>query len=216
MHSLPLFEQLPEEILTKYLKQWNRQKVSKKEVLFSPDNENDLIYLILQGRLRVYLSYPNGKEFTLTILEQGDIYSGHTRAFGLALEDTEVALIPRKAFRKLLMEVPAFSLVLLSVLGDSLKNAFNIIEDLAFRDVQTRLLKFLINEGERKGVQTLEGIEVSFDLTHEEIASLIGTTRQTVSLLFNSLQKEGLLHHGKGKVLIKDLEQLKHLTTKIE
>jgi len=181
--------------------------IRRKNIAENPN----YIGLLLSGRVRVYLSYPNGKEFTLTVLEPGDVYSGHTRAFCSALEDSEVALIPLKTFKAMLTEIPTFSLNVIAVLGDALKNSINVIENLAFRDVNERLLSYLLDIAEEKGMPTDQGLQIKFGLTHEEIATMIGCTRQTVSLFFNNLQKEGLLTVHKGKITIHDLAALEKL-----
>jgi len=209
--SAPLFQELPSSVLETYLTQSARRIYKKKEIAFNIAENTNYICLLLSGRMRVYLSYPNGKEFTLTVLEPGDVYSGHTRAFCSALEDSEVVLIPLKTFKTMLTEIPSFSLSVIAVLGDALKNSINVIENLAFRDVNERLLSYLLNIAEEKGVPTEQGLQIKFGLTHEEIATMIGSTRQTVSLFFNNLQKEGFLTVQKGKITIHDLAALKKL-----
>ena len=209
--SVPLFRELPSTVLEAYLSQCSHRTYKKKTVAFNIAENPGYICLLLNGRVRVYLSYPNGKEFTLTVLEPGDIYSGHTRALCSALEDSEVALIPFQTFKTILAETPAFSLSVIKVLGDALKNSINVIENLAFRDVNERLLSYLLSIAEVKGVSTDNGLQIKFGLTHEEIATMIGSTRQTVSLFFNNLQKEGLLTVQKGKITIHDLAALKKL-----
>lgn len=211
LHSASIFRKMPKADVEAYLDDCPRRMFRKKQIAFTPRQDQDSIYLVLSGRIRAYLSYPNGKEFTLTILEQGDVYNGHTRAFGLALEDSEIALIPVKKFKQMLLTNPMFTMSVIAVLGDALKHSIDIIENLAFLDVNERLYDYLIETAQERGVPIKDGVLVEFGLTHEEIATTIGSTRQAVSSFFNSLQKEGLLRVGKGRVTVHDLDRLTKL-----
>jgi CRP-like cAMP-binding protein len=197
-----LFNQLPEAVAAKYLSHCLTKKYKKKAEIFVPEEHSEYIYLVISGRIRVYLRYPNGKEFTLTLLEGGDTYSGHTRAFGQAIADSEILFIPVDLFRNLLMEVPSFSMSVIAVLGDSLKNSISTIESLVFKEVNKRLYQFIYGLALSSGRQEADSFQVTIGLTHQQIATIVGSTRQTVNAFFNSLQKEGILLLGKDKIII--------------
>ncbi|WP_370516709.1 Crp/Fnr family transcriptional regulator [Sporomusa sp. KB1] len=203
-HGLPLFSQLPEAIVAKYFSHCLTRKYRKKEEVFGSGEHADYIYLLVSGKIRVYLSYPNGKEFTLTLLQAGDVYSGHTRALGQALADSEVLLIPVESFRKLLVEVPLFAMNVISVLGDSLRNSMNIIESLVFKEVNKRLYHFIYSLALSANRHGESAIQVQLGLTHQQIGTMVGSTRQTVNMFFNNLQKEGIITMGKDKLIIHD------------
>lgn len=203
-----LFSQLSESVVVQYFSHCRTHKFRKKEEIFRSEQHLDYIYIVLQGRIRVYLRYPNGKEFTLTILEPGAAYSGHTRAFGQALADGEIAFIPVQSFRKLLMEVPLFAMSVISVLGDSLKNSINTIESLVFKEVNKRLYQFVYSLALASGEQGKATYQVNLGLTHQQIATIVGSTRQTVNAFFNNLQKEGLIRLEKDKIIIQDFNEI--------
>lgn len=203
-----LFSQLPESVVEQYFSHCHTRKFRKKEEIFGPEEHSEYIYLVSQGRVRVYLRYPNGKEFTLTILEAGAIYSGHTRAFGQALDDGEIVFLPVQSFRKLLMEVPLFAMSVISVLGDSLKNSINTIESLVFKEVNKRLYQFIYSLALASGEQKSEKFEIVLGLTHQQIATIVGSTRQTVNAFFNNLQKESLITLEKDKIIILNFDAI--------
>ncbi|MBC7960040.1 MAG: Crp/Fnr family transcriptional regulator [Vallitaleaceae bacterium] len=203
-----LFSQLSESVVVQYFSHCRTHKFRKKEEIFRSEQHLDYIYIVLQGRIRVYLRYPNGKEFTLTILEPGAAYSVHTRAFGQALADGEIAFIPVQSFRKLLMEVPLFAMSVISVLGDSLKNSINTIESLVFKEVNKRLYQFVYSLALASGEQGKATYQVNLGLTHQQIATIVGSTRQTVNAFFNNLQKEGLIRLEKDKIIIQDFNEI--------
>lgn len=208
LHGIDLFSKLPKSIIDTYFSHCLIREYRKKEIVFSPDQHSASIYLVTAGRIRVYLSYPNGKEFTLTILESGHVYSGHTRAFGQAITDCEIVFVPIESFRALLTEVPAFSMSVISVLGDSLKNSLNIIENLVFKEVNKRLYQYIYGLAVSARGQEATPVQVILGLTHHQIATMIGSTRQTVSTFFSHLQKEGLIAFDKDKLTIIDFEAI--------
>lgn len=204
LHGTPLFSQLPGNIIDQYFSHCLKRKYRKKEEVFGYSEHSEYIYLVMSGRIRVYLSYPNGKEFTLTLLQAGDVYSGHTRALGQALAESEVFLIPLESFRKLLVEVPLFAMSVISVLGDSLKNSMNIIESLVFKEVNKRLYQFLYSLIHSAKCQGQPAAQVQLGLTHQQIGTMVGSTRQTVNAFFSNLQKEGIITLGKDTLTIHD------------
>lgn len=203
-----LFRQLPEAVIAQYFSHCRTRKFKKKEEIFELEEHSDYIYIVLQGRIRVYLRYPNGKEFTLTILEAGAVYSGHTRAFGQALDDGEIVFLPIQSFRKLLIEVPLFVMSVISVLGDALKNSITTIESLVFKEVNKRLYQFVYSLALAGGEHDTSTFQITLGLTHQQIATIVGSTRQTVNTFFNNLQKEGLIRLEKDKIVIQNFNEI--------
>lgn len=210
----PLFAEIDGTKLESHFINCSRKTFRKRETVFHPGEHKQFIYFLARGRMRVYVIHPDGQEFTVTVLEQGDVFSGHTRTFGKALEECEVIFVPIQSFRSLVLEVPALSFRLAGVLGDSLKNTFNIIEKLAFKDVNERLSQFLVETAEQRGNLISEGVSVDLGFNYQEIATLVGCSRQTVSAFFNGLQKQGIIQIDKKIVVIKDLAAFKTETIK--
>ncbi|MDW7674738.1 MAG: Crp/Fnr family transcriptional regulator [Bacillota bacterium] len=184
---------------------------AKKEILFMEGTGQNLVYIVKKGKVKIYLTYEE-KEFTLTILEKGDIYATHTRGFAQALEDCSILTIEASEFQRLLKEVPSLSMVMVKVLGDCLRNSIDIIEGLAFKQAESRIAEFLYKLTIRRGKETNSGVVLKLSLTTEEIAALIGSTRQTVSSLINGLEKEGIIERiEKKNILIKKVEKLEEM-----
>ncbi|MGE4265222.1 MAG: Crp/Fnr family transcriptional regulator [Desulfovibrio sp.] len=187
-----------------------------KSLIFIPREERDLVFIVTRGRARVYLAYED-KEFTLALLERGDVYSTHTRAYVAALKDTTIMCAETAHIRRQLLRIPEFTVTMVRVLGDVLSHSINIIDNLAFLDVGRRLKCFLLYERERaegKAGQSCQapsaqqpetGVLLELGLTTEHLATLLGTTRQTLSTILNALAKEGLVElRGRGRIYIPD------------
>ena len=178
---------------------------SKGAYLSQPGYEENLIFIMASGRVRVYLGYEE-KEFNLGILTKGDIYSTHTRTFVQALEDIEILVTDVATFRRKMVKDPEVTAAMVRVLGNILKTSFSIIDGLVFKDANSRLVALLAGEARKHGVSCEAGIKVSIDLSVEQLARLVGSSRQTVSTLLSDLVRAGLLgRSGRGIFIIPDL-----------
>ncbi len=188
---------------------FKEKQCQKKTIICTPYDEGDRIFIVKEGRLRVFLSYED-REFTLALLEPGDIFSTHTRAFAEALDESVILLGSTRLFRQKITESPEITLIMVKVLGELLKNSITIIEDLAFKDTRQRLFDFLLSAAEDRGQSHPGGIEVELGLSTEEVALLIGTTRQTISTLVNELIKLGIVEKSaRHSLVITDIDRLK-------
>lgn len=213
--DIDLIEALGSPEYSDLLSIFQERTFQKKQIISLPNHEENLVMLVKKGRVRVFLSYED-KEFTLSILEQGDIFSMHTRAFTQALDNDTVLLVAKtKKFGEMITRYPQFSLIMIKVLGDLLKNSITIINGLVFQEAHTRLAEFLINAAKDKGCQVAEGIQLELGLNVEDISTILGTSRQTVSFLLNDFYKNGLLLKvNRRTLIIKDMDMLKKMLDK--
>lgn len=206
-HSTKNAAKIPETLIKEYLETCTRKKANKKQMLFGPNEAPDYIYMVTKGKVRVYISYPDGREFTIVILDKGGVYSGHARGFGVALTaNTEIALIHVRQFQKMMETHKDFMMSILAVLGDALKNTVNIIENLAFREVEERLLHYLQQLADKYGIpheEEKDKVIIDLPLTQEEIATAIGSSRQTVSSLLKQLERDEIIAFSKKNIIIK-------------
>lgn len=181
---------------------------ARGSIIYAPGEKENLVFIVSSGRVRVYLAYGE-KEFNLGILGQGDIYSSHTETFVQALDDIEMLVIDVKAFRRRMVGDPEVTKAMVRVLGNILKASFSIIDGLVFKDAKCRLIALLVTEARRHGLSDPDGVRVDIDLPVEQVARLVGATRQTVSTLLNDLVRAGLIRKvARGQFLIPDVEAL--------
>lgn len=177
-------------------------------IIFSPLEETDKVFIVQSGRVRIYLA-SDVKEFTLAILERGDIYSTHTRAYVAALDDCSLWVTDTQRFHRTLSDHPDLSGAMINVLGGLLKNSMSIISGLVFNDVARRLVEYLLAEARAGGERDDDGVLVRLDLTTEQVAQIVGSTRQTVSVLMNDLVRAGDLEKvERGVFRVPDLARL--------
>ncbi|MBB3102102.1 Crp/Fnr family transcriptional regulator [Azomonas macrocytogenes] len=181
------------------LQGFHRRELIEGELLGSPGGSRNSVFIVQNGRIRVFLAFED-KEYTLTFLEAGDIYSTHSGAYLQAVKPTEVLLGETSLMLSKLSSMPGAVPIIIRVLGQTLGNSMRIIEDLAFRDVEGRLARFFDGMLARKGRLHNDSHRLELDLNTEDIARLLGTTRQTVSSLINRMAREGILSRSKPGV----------------
>ena len=174
---------------------------TKNRLIYSPGHERDLVFIVKKGRLRLYLAVED-KDFSLAILEPGDIYATHTRAHVETLEDVTLMVMPTTKLHSYMATHPALSRTIIRILGELLKQSFSIIDSLVFKDIKQRLTDFFIYEAEHNGRKDIRGTTVTLDMTTTQLAAIIGSTRQTVSTIISSMLKDGVLEKKHRSIYI--------------
>jgi len=175
-----------------FLAEFTLKKYQKNTLICSPGHENDKVFIVKQGRLRLYLAVED-KDFSLAVLEPGDIYVTHTRAHVETLENVSLLEMPTERLHAHMATQPALSRTIISILGKLLGQSFAIIDSLVFKDIRQRLTDFFLYEAHHNGIETDAGIRFSLDLTTTQLAAIVGASRQTVSTIVSNMLKEGVL-----------------------
>ena len=195
-----LFAELDERELASIAAVAKTRRYAKDDAVFHADEIGDVFYLIREGQVKVTMTSPEGKEIILSILAAGDFF-GEMALFGneprsatvIAIEPLEVVSIWRTDFLHILSENFSITQKVLGELSKRLRNASNRIESLATMDVYGRLARFFLDLARQSGkVLDNEYIAV-IRPTHQAIANMIGTSRETVSRLIHDLMKQNLL-----------------------
>ncbi|NDV20947.1 helix-turn-helix domain-containing protein [Pseudodesulfovibrio sp. JC047] len=187
---------------------FHEQTFPKGNVVFRPDVSDNEVFIIARGRVRVYLAYED-KEFTLGILNPGDLYSTHAGCFVQAFEDVDLLVADVQSVKRWMTEVPLFTRTMVRVLGHILQNSFSIIGSLAFKDIYNRLRDYIEREARETGIPDGDGLLLNLDLTIEQLGQLLGASRQTVSTLLNNMERSGLMEkRGRGTYFIPDVDAL--------
>lgn len=193
------------------------RRYTKGAFICQPGRGDNRVFIVAKGRARVYLGCDE-KEFSLGILNKGDIYATHTRAFVQVLDDVEILVVDVTTFRRKMLNDPQVAKSMVGVLGSMLEMSFGIIEGLVFKDVNSRLATLLMSESKRHGVRGADGrVIIQLDLSMEQIAGLLGSTRQTVSTLLNGLLRQGVIKKlERGRLLVCDPAALEAMASPSE
>ena len=173
---------------------------NKGYMVFEEGEKRDTLYIVLKGRVKVSLYDEDGREYILDIIGK-DGFFGELSLFEelsgfanvMTLEQSDLLMIRRNDFMKLLMENRDFALSMIKELSKRLRAANEKLKSFAFLGVEGRILKYLMDIGEKSGVKIKDRIIIENGPTQVEIASACGCSRETVSRMVKSLVEKGRL-----------------------
>jgi CRP-like cAMP-binding protein len=190
-------------------------KISKGGILFKEGDGGEHVYVIVDGKLKLGTSSGDGRENLLSILGPGEMFGelslfdpGPRTSTATAVTDAKLLSLSNAKLIPWLRENPDVSLQLLARLAQRLRRTNEAVGDLVFSDVPGRVAKALIDLGDRFGKATDDGLFVHHDLTQEELAQLVGASRETVNKALADFAGRGWLKLDGRAVLITDLERL--------
>lgn len=195
-----LFAELDDRELASVAAVAKVRRYAKDDVIFHADESGDIFCLIKEGQVKVTMISPEGKEIILSILGPGDFFGEMAlldneprSATIIATEPLEIVTIWRSDFLHILSENFSITQKVLAELSKRLRNASNRIESLATMDVYGRLARFFLDAARERGKVLDNGYVAVTRPTHQAIANMIGTSRETVSRLIHDLMKQNLL-----------------------
>ena len=124
-----------------------------------------------------------------------------------------IVLIPNEVMQQLLVEQPDISLGITRLMGLRRKRIERRLKNLLFRSNRERLVHLILELAEQYGRPSEAGLELRIKLSHQDLASIIGSTRETVTVVLGELQSEGLIELGRRKIIVKNLDLLQASTT---
>lgn len=194
LRKTSLFQGLTESELQGLANRTVRRSCNSGEILFSEGAPCAGLYIVVQGRVRIFKMSPSGREQVLAIQGPGSSIAelpvfdgGPYPASAAATEPSEVLFISQKDFQSFCLDHPEVALKVLRVVGARLRGLVGIIEELSFTTVRHRLISWILRQAREKGPS------FSLDISHQDLAARIGTVRELVSRNLARLQAEGFI-----------------------
>ncbi len=186
-----------------------------KSVLFFKGDSATHLYVVVSGRVKVSAPSDDGKEITFAILGPGELvgemgvleHTDHT-ATVTAMEPTEVTVFNRQDFLSLVSQSPALALKLTALLCDRLRRTNEMTEDISFLSLPVRLAKKLVALTETWGQETAHGKRIGLQLCQQELANMVGTSRESINKQLSLWHSEGLVTQDRGYLTIHRVEEL--------
>ncbi len=214
LNNIPLFEGLSDESLEKIQSFGNRQQFKKDSIILVESEEGTALFFIISGKVKVTLQNKEGKEVILSMLSENDFFGemaiidGTNRAATIvACEPTELFIIKRDDFLKLISIYPEISIALLQEISKRLRYADLMIKSLSLNDAEGKvavvLIQFAFDYGKIKnGV-----VEIDKAPTQQEIAKMAGTSRETVNRVLGTFSKSGQIEIEGSSIRIINFEE---------
>lgn len=209
LRNVSLFKGLSEEGLEALAELCFTREFAKDGVIILAEEEGDALFVIEEGQVKVCISSEEGREVILSLLGPGAVFGelalldGKPRSANvIATDDTSLVMLRRSDFQQLIYKTPQIAMALLAELAGRLRRTDRQIEGLALLDVTSRISETLLQLADDQGKDTAEGIAIDNRPTHQELANMSGTTRETVSRALKRLEDQGYISCRGRKIII--------------
>ena len=215
VRNCSLFQHLSESQWAALEQRARVRSFAKGTAIYLPSDVANAAYLLAEGRIRICCTTPEGKQSILALVEAGELFgelalveSAPREERAETVSKSTVVMLPGDQLRQLMAECPGLALGVTKLMGLRRKRVERRLRSLLFRSNRERLTQLLIDLAEQYGVATTAGIELAIKLSHQDLASIIGATRETVTTVLGELQHEGLLRIERQKLTLLDLRRL--------
>jgi CRP-like cAMP-binding protein len=214
--SAPLFRELDDEAAAALRASMVETHLARGEVLFREGDEGDRVYVVTRGKVKLGRTSPDGRENLLALLGPGQMFGelslfdpGPRSATASAVIETTLLGLGHADLLPWLTGRPEVARGLLLQFAQRLRRSNDTLADLVFADVPGRVAKQLLDLSERFGVASDEGVRVVHDLTQEELAQLVGASRETVNKALADFVSRGWIRLEQRSVVVLDIERLR-------
>ena len=210
-----IFEPLTEEEIKSLNGQLPDRRLQSGEIFFGPQDRSERLYLLQRGRVRIFRSTPDGREFTLAVVEAGTVFGEMALtgqrlegAYAQALAPSQVSTMLRADLERLILEKPEVGLRIMELLSERLRRQETRLEDVVMKDVRARLASIIVLLVESEGVRSGAGYRIPTHYTHERLGTMIGANRTAVTRAFGLLQDEGVVQLRRRLIYVADIDAL--------
>ncbi len=195
---------------------YNKNSYNKGEFIYFPNEPSETIYFIHQGKVKIGSYSNDGKEIIKAILTKGELFGeqaliGEEKRSDFAqalVNDTMLCPISLKEMEMILLDNKDLALKITKIIGLKLKKTERRLESLVFKDARTRIVDFIREMGEEMGKRVGFETLIKTNLTHQDMANLTGTSRQTVTTVLNELKDKNVINFDRRRILVRDMELL--------
>ena len=216
LKKIPLLSDLSADGLTRLAEKVELTEVRRRQVVYLPGDPGEAVYFVNGGRVKISKVTRDGKELTLAYRGPGEVFGelvlidgGPREEMAEAMDNALLTVIDRKELEALVERERTVGFRLTKVLAQRRREVESKIEHLVFKDVNAKLAGLLLRLADEYGVDDARGTLVAVKITHQEMANLIGSTRETVSLTLSQFKRRALIATDGRKVIIADREGLK-------
>jgi CRP-like cAMP-binding protein len=218
LKKIPLFQDLSHETMHRLVQCIEMREVRRRQVIYLPGDPGQAVFFVNGGRVKISKVTRDGKELTLAYRGPGEVFGelvmidgGPREEMAEAMENALITELERGEFEKLVQKEGMIGFRLSKVIAQRRREVENKIEQLIFKDVNAKLAELLLRLASEYGIEDSRGTLVSLKITHQEMANLIGSTRETVSLTLSQFKRKGLIQTDGRKVILADREGLRAL-----
>ncbi|MGI5864616.1 MAG: Crp/Fnr family transcriptional regulator [Myxococcales bacterium] len=210
LRRVSIFADLEEAALVSIARLVSERRYPKDSVIVGQEDPGDSLFVVSRGKVKVVLYGRSGREVILSIFKPGDFFGEMSlldnqprSANVIAVEDSTLLTLERRAFAAHLEQYPRTALHILAEMSRRLRRADAVIGNLALLDVYGRVARFLRELAENEGERIDGAVVIRQRPTQQEIASMVGTSRETVSRALSEFQRRGFLEMVGRKIVLR-------------
>ncbi len=215
LRSVPMFSRLADDHLGQLSASLGMQTFERGATIFHQGSLGDVLYIIVGGQVRIYTISETGQEMSVRIFSDGDFFGelalldGQPRSAGAtAMRQTTTLTLHRVAFQQTISAFPPIAIAVLEELANRLRHSNTYAEYLVSHSAPQRVVRRLLDLADQHGVAENGATRIDLHLTQDDLASLAGTTRETVNRVLSSLRDQGLIRVERARVSVLNLTQL--------
>ena len=216
LKQVPLFTDLADEDIRALMTIARKRTFRSGEIIFHRDDPGQVLYVIKEGKVKIYLISPDGQEISLVVFGKGECFGEFAilddlprSANAIALEKVECYTLQRSDFHNAIMKNPKIAIQILEVLTKRLRTTNQMVEDLIFLDVYGRVAKKLLELAETHGTQVEDGVRIDMRLTQQDLASMVGASRESVNKVLGYFTDKKFISTDKHKITLHRTSDLK-------
>ena len=215
----PLFAALNDDAAVALMGSMTASRLERGDVLFREGDPGERLYVISEGKIKLGLTSVDGRENLLAILGPGEMFGelslfdpGPRASTATAVAETQLIALGHEDLTSFLSGRPAVASAMLAALARRLRHTNETLSDLVFTDVPGRVAKALLDLSNRFGRASEDGVLVAHDLTQEELAQLVGASRETVNKALADFATRGWIKLEARAVVLIDVERIRRRT----
>lgn len=216
LKKIPLFAFLDDDQLSEVEKVIIERSYQKGRILFMENEPGEAVFFVKTGRIKVTKQTEDGREHILHFINPGEVFAevvmfegGTYPATAEVVEDCTVGMIRNVDMDRIISENSSIALGLLKIMARRLRVSQQQLIELALLDTTRRAASMLLFLAGEQGIPTNRGIEIDISLTNQDLANLIGTSRETANRIINDFKRQKAIEVKKGRVTILDKYKLK-------
>ena len=197
-----------------------QRSLAKGAFLYLPGDGAAMVYILVSGRIKITRIQESGRENPLEILEAGELFGMEwiqgrelREDYAQAMETCRVIAVSPERLQALLADRPELHLTLLRIMGEKLRDSQTAVERLMLKDVKARLASLLLDLADRCGIEADNGVRLATRITHQDMANLIGSTRETTTAMLNQFKRCNLIRVQKREITISAWDSLERLAS---
>ncbi len=219
LRKIPFLARLSPDRLRALAGRLERREIPQRHVVYLPGDPGDRVFFLVGGRVKCSKVSRDGKELILAYRRPGDMFGelcvldGNPREEMVeAVKSAIVVEVPRETFAGLLLEDAGLAFEFARIVGQRRRAVEHRIEHLIFRDVSAKLAALLLDLADEFGAPDGDGVRLDVRITHQEMANLVGSTRETVSMMLAQFRKRGIVETDGRTLRIRDPQALRALS----